>query len=124
MTHPIQPIQKDKDGTARFKANAIVAYLLDKGGIDMNALAMEPFSVEDQEQFAQLIGYSLAGFSELSYVRDETYAAAAQMAVTGESEEHARNAHLREELSVLRAALREPIARLYGIAPEDLAKDG
>ncbi|HEY9661654.1 MAG TPA: hypothetical protein V6C65_24625, partial [Allocoleopsis sp.] len=31
-------------------------------------------------QFAQLIGYSLSGFGDLSYVSDETYAAASSMA--------------------------------------------
>ena len=42
----------------------------------MNQLALMPFTVEDREQFAQLIFYSLAGFGELSYVTDETYARA------------------------------------------------
>lgn len=60
----------------RFKANAIVRHLLDNGGIDLNAIAMLSFSQEDREQFAQLIGYSLSGFGELSYVSDETYNAA------------------------------------------------
>jgi len=42
--HPIQPLEKDQ----------------------------HDFSQEDREQFAQLIGYSLSGFGELSYVSDET----------------------------------------------------
>lgn len=74
--YPMQPLYKDKDGIVRFKANTIVAYLLDNGGIDMNKLASLDFSAEDREQFAQLIGYSLRGFGELSYVTDETYSAA------------------------------------------------
>ena len=57
--HPIQPIEKDEHGTYRFKPNAIVQYLLDKGPFDLNHLAMKaattPFSQEDREQFAQLI---------------------------------------------------------------------
>ena len=71
--HPIQPIFKDRDGLLRFKQNAIVRFLLEDGPNDMNRLSIMPFSQEDREQFAQLIGYSLSGFSELSYVSDETY---------------------------------------------------
>ena len=70
---PLQPLHKDDHGVIRFQENAIVRYLLDHGGIDMNKLAALPFSRADREQFAQLIGYSLCGFGDLSYVRDETY---------------------------------------------------
>lgn len=71
--HPIQPLVLDENGVLRFEENKIVRYLLDAGPFDMNKLALMPFSNEDREQFAQLIGYSLSGFSELSYVSDETY---------------------------------------------------
>lgn len=67
MTYPTQPIFEDDNGTLRFKENKIVRYLLDAGPFDMNQLAMMPFSKEDNEQFLQLIGYSLAGFEELGY---------------------------------------------------------
>jgi len=84
-THPIQPLVSDKVGTTRFKENAIVSYLIDiatqKGIADMNSLAIMNFSNEDREQFAQLIGYSLDGFGELSYVSDETYDLAAKQKV-------------------------------------------
>jgi hypothetical protein len=80
MTHPIQPIEADASGILRFRGNAIVRFLLDAGPFDMNTLAMMEFSVADREQFAQLIGYSLSGFSELSYVTDATYEAAVKMA--------------------------------------------
>lgn len=73
VRHPIQPLIVDSNGVRRFKGNAIVRFLLDNCPIDLNALAMLPFSVEDREQFAQLIGYSLSGFGELSYVTDRTY---------------------------------------------------
>lgn len=66
--HPIQPVVVDKDGVHRFKENAICRYLLDHGGIDMNQLARQGFSKEDSEQFAQLIGYSVSGACDLSYV--------------------------------------------------------
>lgn len=74
--HPVQPLIVDADGVMRFKANAIVRFLLNAGPFDMNHLALMPFTQEDREQFAQLIGYSLSGFGELSYVTDETYARA------------------------------------------------
>ena len=71
--HPIQPLEKDKEGVLRFKKNRIVTFLLDAGPFDLNKIAMKGFPDEDHEQLAQLIGYSLGGFSELSYVSDETY---------------------------------------------------
>jgi hypothetical protein len=74
--HPLQPLITDEHGITRFKRNAIVRALLDAGPLDMNKLAVMPFSDEDREQFAQLIGYSLSGFGELSYVSDRTYKAA------------------------------------------------
>ena len=73
MKHPIQKLERDETGTIRFRKNAIVRYLLDSGKEDMNSLAFMNFSDEDREQFAQLIGYSLSGFSELSYVSDKAY---------------------------------------------------
>ena len=36
-------------------------------------IAVKGFSQEDQEQFAQLIGYSVSGFGDLSYVSDDTF---------------------------------------------------
>jgi hypothetical protein len=65
--HPIQPIIVAEDGLLRFKKNAIVRFLLDAGGYDLNALGRMSFSDDDREQFAQLIGYSVSGFGELSY---------------------------------------------------------
>lgn len=71
--HPPQPLIRAKDGVVRFKENAIVRFLLDAGPFDMNQLALMPFSDEDRAQFAQLIGYSLGGFGDLSYVTDMEY---------------------------------------------------
>lgn len=77
MSHPIQDmfVDEDIDGHKypRFVENKIVRLLLDQGQFDLNDLAVMEFSPDDREQFAQLIGYSLGGFSELSYVRDKTY---------------------------------------------------
>ncbi len=80
MRHPIQPLVTDKHGVIRFKENTIVSYLLANGGIDLNHLARRDFPQEDREQFAQRIGYSLSGFSDLSYVSDETYDTAVKSA--------------------------------------------
>lgn len=71
-----QPVQPVEGGSVlRFRANAIVKYLSDlctqKGLCDMNQLAILPFSREDRVQFAQLIGYSVSGFTSLPYVTDE-----------------------------------------------------
>jgi hypothetical protein len=59
VKNPIQPLVKDTHGKIRFKANKVVEFLLDNGGIDMNMLSREDFTDNDEEQFAQLIGYSL-----------------------------------------------------------------
>lgn len=72
----MQPVERDYRGVIRFKANAIVCFLLDAGPYDMNALAQMPFKREDYEQFAQLIGYSVSGFGDLSYASTETIEAA------------------------------------------------
>ena len=73
--HPMQPLVVDDHGITRFKKNSIVRYLLDAGPFDMNSLDLIPsFSDEDRTQLAQLIGYSMSGFGELSYVDDDTYA--------------------------------------------------
>jgi hypothetical protein len=79
MKHPMQAIERDSDGIARFKANAIVEYLLERVvelGVDMNTLARLDFAREDRAQFAQLIGYSVSGFGDLSYADEETVQAA------------------------------------------------
>jgi hypothetical protein len=76
---PMQPLIVDPRGTVRFQENAIVRHLLDKGGIDMNDLGRLDFTDSDREQFAQLIGYSVGGYSELSYVSDESYERAAAL---------------------------------------------
>lgn len=121
MKHPIQPLAKDKDGVVRFKPNAIVRHLLDKGGIDLNQLAHMEFSQEDREQFAQLIGYSLSGFSELSYVSDDTYAAAEAMSKSKKLDaETARLKALEATLEQARRAVRDAATALFRIHPDDL----
>lgn len=75
--HPMQPIEFDEHGVVRFKQNKIVRHLIDSHPhVDMNALATMNFSREDHEQFAQLIGYSVSGFGDLSYASKKAVAAA------------------------------------------------
>lgn len=77
--HPMQPLVWD--GTIiRFKRNPIVKYILDNGSIDLNMIAHLDFKREDQEQFAQLIGYSVSAFGDLSYARKTIVAKADKLA--------------------------------------------
>lgn len=78
VTNPMQPLVV-KDGVVRFKANKVVQYLLDKGGLTLNDLPYGQLSQDDFEQFAQLIGYSVSGFGDLSYVSEETYNKATEL---------------------------------------------
>ncbi len=116
--HPIQPLSNE-DGVLRFKKNSIVVFLLDNGGFDLNKLARMDFSKEDREQFAQLIGYSLSGFGELSYVSDETYSAAEKISL-GESELQARIDVLEQVLRDVRDGLRKVVPAVFRIHPDDL----
>jgi hypothetical protein len=126
MKNPVQPLELDHRGVLRFKANRIVQHLLDTHpACDMNKLATLDFSNDDRQQFAQLIGYSLSGYGELQgYVDDVAYKTAAAMANNpGMTEDKARVLALQDELEDLRSAiddLREPVARLMGMHPDDL----
>ena len=120
IKHPIQPLAQDEHGTLRFKANAIVRYLLDNGGIDMNQIATLGFDREDHEQFAQLIGYSLGGFGDLSYVKDETWETANRMSEEGETEEQAKIKVLEGSLEAVRKGLKEIVPEVFRVHPDDL----
>ena len=71
--HPMQPLVTDENGTVRFKQNKIIRYLVTSGTINLNDIAVLTFSDEDQMQLAQLLGYSISGYGDLSYVSDESY---------------------------------------------------
>lgn len=75
-THPMQPITIDEDGVIRFRSNKIVCHLISHGSIDLNEIARLGFPAEDQRQLAQLIGYSVSGYGDLSYVDADSYLAA------------------------------------------------
>lgn len=118
--NPIQPVYTDEHGSYRFKANALVQYLLDRGGLSMNDLACVRCSQTDREQFAMLIGYSVSGFGSLNFASDETYEAATRMAELGDTEEQAKIAALEDILAEVRDGMRAGAARLYGVHPDDL----
>lgn len=79
---PMQPVGVDPRGTHRFLENRIVRDLLDNGSLDLNTIALRAhaglYSNAEQRQLAQLIGYSVGGYSDLSYVNDESYFRAAE----------------------------------------------
>lgn len=125
---PMQPIYTDEHGTVRFKMNAIVRDLLDHSsqhGFDLNTIACREYTREDRVQLAQLIGYSIGGFSDLSYVRDEEFEAASLLAEGGavKDERDAIIQYQRELLAYLRESLQGPAARLFEIHPDDLKVD-
>ncbi len=70
MRHGDQLKVIDEDGVVRFRENPIVRFLLDAGQFDLNQLACMPWSMEDRSHFAQLIGYSVNGYGDLSYAVD------------------------------------------------------
>lgn len=118
--HPIQPLEM-QDGVLRFKSNAIVRHLLDAGAIDMNKIAVLNFTREDREQFAQLVGYSHAGAGDLSYMSDVVLEIAHMQYESGESQQQQlRIKYLEAELQAIRDGLRNPVAKLFGLHPDDL----
>jgi len=85
--HPMQPIIIDPDGRARFNKNPIVRFLLDNGPFDLATISDMPFSQEDEEQFLQLIGYSVDGYGELSRVSERSKREAGRAAAVVEAVE-------------------------------------
>lgn len=63
--HPMQPVELIK-GVVRFKENAIISHLIDKGSISLNDLCFLDFSDSDWMQLHQLIGYSVSGYGGLN----------------------------------------------------------
>jgi hypothetical protein len=78
--HPMQQIVIADDGVIRFRANAAVRALLNAARegrrCNLNDLAMMELPPEDHMQLAQLIGYSVSGYGDLSYVSKKSLAAA------------------------------------------------
>lgn len=127
MRHPTQPLEEDSEGIMRFKENNIVRWMLDNSmridgsPMDLNVLAMQDFKRNDREQFAQLIGYSLCGFSELSYVSNEGYNIADVMQANNNDPLRAENEALRNELTELRQRVKEMAVISFNIHEDDLS---
>lgn len=83
MKLPMQPIHLDSLGVARFAKNRIVDDLLEfasSRGFGLNEIAVGDYSDDEHMQMAQLIGYSVGGYGELSYVSDESFNSAHEKA--------------------------------------------
>ena len=109
--HPQQPVCFVGD-VIRFKQNAIVRYLIDlasqKHIADMNSLAIIPFSQDDRMQFAQLIGYSVSGYGDLSYASIESVAEADEAAenlLTEKKQQPVQRTYWKTEFLSVRAAI-------------------
>lgn len=117
LRNPVQPLYKTDSGVVRFKPNAIIDYLFNSGALDLNKIAAMPFTQDDREQLAQLLGYSLSGFGTLSYVTDETYSLAAMQSST--TEENDRNAILRKQLKDFKNEARLALSTLTELLDND-----
>ena len=114
---PMQPIETDGNGVRRFRKNAIVSYLLDNGGIDLNQLACIGFPQSDRDQFTQLIGYSVSA----APISAELQSAADSVVEENKDTDRARIAYLEGRLAEVKGALRGPVADLFNVHPDDLA---
>lgn len=113
----VMPLQPLKEG--RFVSNRIVEKLLEVAPIGLNDIAIMDFTQQERVQFAQLIGYSLSGFSSLSYVDDETFGAAERVTI-GIDEKDGRLLELREQIESARDGIRVAATALFKIHPDDL----
>ena len=124
MKFPIQPTYIDEHGVKRFKENKVVSYLLANGGLDLNYLRGELNDCHDDwEQFAQLIGYSVSGFSDLPYVSEETLnvLGVVDCIEAGDvSEDKVRLEYLRSVLYNLKDSAVTLAEKIQEIYPEDL----
>lgn len=121
MKHPIQNTHIDAQGILRFVSNGVVRLMLEMlktRGADLNAIRIAGNSIpqEDWDQFNQLIGYSV-GNAPI----DPAITYAAQLAHENGHPIDTVRADAAEELLVtIQKALREGIAELYGIHPDNL----
>lgn len=85
---PMQPIAFTKDGVIRFRKNMVLCFLLEEARegrkCDLNRIAQQRFSAnwpaDDVEQFWQMLGYSVSGYGDLSFVRRSTIKKADEIA--------------------------------------------
>ena len=73
-----RPTYYDDRGVKRFKANAVVCWLLDSGRVSLNDVATAVLTkqfdcpIEDQREFWQMLGYSVDGYCDLSFSEAQT----------------------------------------------------
>jgi len=116
----MQPTVNDDKGVLRFQHNAIVDRLLEHAtatGLGLNELVREDFDREDWVQLNQLIGYSVSGCPDMT---DDERAAVDRMIEYGETEMEARAKAAEEKISALRDGLRDVVADLFDVHPDDL----
>lgn len=113
---PMQPIEHNESGVKRFRANTVVRYLLDNGGIDLNDLARIDFPNEDRDQFAQLIGYSVSA----APIKNDLVNAAETVTENGQDTDRARILFLEAELASIRKAFSGPVSDLFHVHPDNL----
>lgn len=104
LTNPMQPVFIDNYGASQFKSNKIVKFLYEQLHGGMNTLMQMDFTKNDRQQFAQLIGYSVSGYSELNYVDETAYLRAQAQAET--NIENSELLALRARVNELEAAIR------------------
>lgn len=119
--HPNQQVETDKNGTLRFRENAIVRDLLDKGDISLNDIVQQDYSKEDYIQLMQLIGYSVSGWGGLNCVigtnlEEEIYT----QIEDGICEKDAKIAILERQLRVTKKYIKEIAVELFPIHPDTL----
>lgn len=124
MKHPIQNTHVDKGGVLRFVQNDVVQLmlkLLKTKQIGLNELhdLGSDISSEDWDQFNQLIGYSVSG----APIDDAIIEAAYLKHKNGLSVEEARAQRAEQLLADVRQKIREGIADLYGIHPDNLQEE-
>lgn len=129
--HPQQPLALDANGVLRFRENAIVRFFMEAhreahsvgnhGG--MNAIACMDFTPEDRMQFAQLIGYSLSGYGDLSYVSNLSYESASLSKAGVLTPEQAQIQTLQETLDNVREGLLTFVPEMFRMAREDFEQE-
>lgn len=124
MKHPIQNTTLDDHGTLRFVGNAVVELMLTQlkeRGIGLNELHVLGAGLprEDWDQFIQLISYSVHG----APISQRCKNIAIDRYQSGKTALELRAERAERQLRQAREELREGIADLYDIHPDDLVVD-
>lgn len=117
---PLQPTAKDEHGTLRFVKNRIVEKLLDDGPFDLNDIASWGFSEDERFQLNQMLGYSVSGIP----IHYDKQSVRIEALICSQDERDSLIAHYESQLATLRSCLREPMADLFEVHPDDLNTGG